>query len=71
MAALSPGQQNMRGAVWVAAIVTWSAADMHEPAVGASEALLGIPASLRPAHCYYTRVIGHDFLATWYFRQIY
>ena len=23
------------------------------------------------AHCYYTTVIGHDFLARWYFRQIY
>ena len=26
---------------------------------------------LAPAHCYYTTVMGHDFLATWYFRQIY
>ena len=23
------------------------------------------------AHCYYTTVIGNDFLVTWYFRQIY
>ena len=23
------------------------------------------------AHCYYTTVIGQDFLATWYFKQIY